>query len=170
MLVYQNSVEGFLEDVDLNRIDTRVQHMVLQRLNMRVSESELRSWGSSLTRVAGPLRASHVALDATVSIECQLPMSSKRIDFILSGFGKWDEPQVVIIELKQWEVVKTTERDGLVETFIGGGIRATSHPSYRPGPMRRTSRTSIVPLRRTRSSYSPVLTCTTARMEPHCGM
>lgn len=130
MLVYQNSVEGFLEDVDLNRIDTRVQHMVLQRLNMRVSESELRSWGSSLTRVAGPLRASHVALDATVSIECQLPMSSKRIDFILSGFGKWDEPQVVIIELKQWEVVKTTERDGLVETFIGGGVRATSHPSY----------------------------------------
>ena len=130
MLVYQNSVEGFLEDVDLNRIDTRVQEMVLQRLNMRVSDSELRSWGNSLTRVAGPLRAAHVAMDATVSIECQLPMSSKRIDFIVSGFGADDEPQVVIIELKQWEEVKVTNRDGLVETFLGGGMRATSHPSY----------------------------------------
>ena len=130
MLVYQNSVAGFLEDVDLNRIDTQVQQMVLQRLNMRVSESELRSWGNSLTRVAGPLRAAHVAMDATVSIECQLPMSSKRIDFIVSGFGEDDEPQVVIIELKQWEQVKVTDRDGLVETFLGGGVRTTSHPSY----------------------------------------
>ena len=97
---------------------------------MGVSDSELTSWGNSLGRVAAPLRRSTVPEDAGVSIECQLPMSSKRIDFILSGYNADGEPHVVIIELKQWSEVSMTAQDGLVQTFLGGGIRTTSHPSY----------------------------------------
>ena len=37
------------------------------------------------------------------------------------------EPHVVIIELKQREEVSQTAQDGLVQTFLGGGIRTTSH-------------------------------------------
>ena len=130
MLVYQNTVAGFLADVDDNMIDSKVQAKVRERLNMGVSDSELTSWGNSLVRVAAPLRRSTVPEDAGVSIECQLPMSSKRIDFILSGYNADGEPHVVIIELKQWSEVSVTAQDGLVQTFLGGGIRTTSHPSY----------------------------------------
>ena len=79
MLVYQNTVAGFLADVDDNMIDSKVQAKVRERLNMGVSDSELTSWGNSLVRVAAPLRRSKVPEDAGVSIECQLPMSSKRL-------------------------------------------------------------------------------------------
>ena len=130
MLVYHNTVAGFLADVDDNMIDSKVQAKVRERLNMGVSDSELTSWGNSLVRVAAPLRRSTVPEDAGVSIECQLPMSSKRIDFILSGYNAEGEPHVVIIELKQWSEVSVTAQDGLVQTFLGGGIRTTSHPSY----------------------------------------
>lgn len=40
---------------------------------------------------------------AGVSIEFQLPLASKRIDFILSGMDTAGKEQVVIVELKQWE-------------------------------------------------------------------
>ena len=71
MLVYQNTVAGFLADVDDNMIDSKVQAKVRERLNMGVSDSELTSWGNSLVRVAAPLRRSTVPEDAGVSIECQ---------------------------------------------------------------------------------------------------
>ena len=99
MLVYQNTVAGFLADVDDNMIDSKVQAKVRERLHMGVSDSELTSWGNSLVRVAAPLRRSAVPDDAGVSIECQLPMSSKRIDFILSGYNEDGEPHVVIVAL-----------------------------------------------------------------------
>ena len=93
MLVYQNTVAGFLADVDDNMIDSKVQAKVRERLNMGVSElTNFPSWGNSLVRVAAPLRRSTVPEDAGVSIECQLPMSSKRIDFILSGYNADGEP------------------------------------------------------------------------------
>lgn len=130
MIVYQNTVDGFLADVDDNVIDTKVKAQVRSQLNMGVSESELRSWGNSLTHVASPLRRSAIPGNAGVSIELQLPMSSKRIDFILSGYDGANKPQVVIVELKQWSEVKTTDQDGIVETFLGGGLRYTAHPSY----------------------------------------
>jgi DUF2075 family protein len=130
MLVYSNTVKGFLADVNDNLIDLKVRDRMQERLQMRVSESEFASWGSSLQYVANPLRDSRIPDDAGVSIECQLPLSSKRIDFMLSGYDHRGTPQVVIIELKQWSEVAVTEQDGLVRTYLGGGERATAHPSY----------------------------------------
>lgn len=130
MLVYTNTVSGFLSDVNNNLIDEKVRQRVLHELNMRVSDSEFISWGNSLQHVANPLRESRIPQDAGVSIECQLPMSSKRIDFILSGYDGSQKPKVVIVELKQWKEAETTEQDGLVRTVLGGGMRTTAHPSY----------------------------------------
>ena len=53
------------------------------------------------------------------------------VDFIISGYGKKKDPNVVIIELKQWDKVETVEgQDALVETFTGGAVRKVVHPSY----------------------------------------
>ena len=86
MLVYQNSLIGFKEDVGLNRIDTVVSDAVMQHLGHRVGESEQRSWQNSLSRIGSTLMIDReLPEDAHVAIECQLPMSNKRIDFVLSG-------------------------------------------------------------------------------------
>ena len=130
MLVYTNTLQGFLTDVSNNVIDEKVRIKVHEQLQMRVGESEFQSWGNSLSRVGMTLMTADLPEDAGVSIECQLPMSSKRIDFILSGYDEDGHPQVVIVELKQWSEVSVSANDGLVKTWLGGGIQETAHPSY----------------------------------------
>jgi hypothetical protein len=43
MLVYSNTVKGFLADVNDNLIDLKVRDRMQERLQMRVSESEFAS-------------------------------------------------------------------------------------------------------------------------------
>ena len=130
MLVYTNTLQGFLTDVSDNVIDEKVRIKVHEQLQMRVGESEFQSWGNSLSRVGMTLMTAGLPEDAGVSIECQLPMSSKRIDFILSGYDEEGHPQVVIVELKQWSEASVSENDALVKTWLGGGLHETAHPSY----------------------------------------
>ena len=130
MLVYSNTLAEFLRDVADNVIDTKVRDAVKQHLRIRVGDSEFQSWGNSLTRVGTSLMHSDLPEDAGVSIEFQLPTTSKRIDFIVSGFDEDRRPQVVILELKQWTEASVSERDGLVETWLGRGLHQTPHPSY----------------------------------------
>lgn len=66
-----------------------------------------------------------------VAIEFTIPTTSKRIDFIITGSSDDKQDSVIIIELKQWDSAEKVEgKDGIVKTYIGGGIRETTHPSY----------------------------------------
>jgi len=130
LLVYQESLEQFMTDVTGGEVAALIEDRVLTRLHMRVSPSERRSWGQSLDHLALAFVGSSVPGDAGVSIECQLPMSSKRIDFILSGYDEHDQAHVVIVELKQWDAAEATRQDGIVRTRFGRGMARTSHPSY----------------------------------------
>lgn len=131
MLVYQNSLRGFKEDVGLNRIDTVVSDAVMQHLGHRVGESEQRSWQNSLSRIGSTLMIDReLPEDAHVAIECQLPMSNKRIDFVLSGLDDSGHSRVCIVELKQWDAAQATDIDGVVRTVFSGGLHQTQHPSY----------------------------------------
>jgi hypothetical protein len=68
--------------------------------------------------------------DAKISIECQVPNTSKRIDFIITGQNADKRDCAVIVELKQWETATATTLDGIVRAFVGGAVREVSHPSY----------------------------------------
>ena len=65
-----------------------------------------------------------------VAIEYQIPATSKRVDFIISGKNQHDQSNVVVIELKQWEKATRTSREDIVTTFLAGTTRAVAHPSY----------------------------------------
>ena len=44
---------------------------------------------------------------------------------------KNQDPNVVIIELKQWDKVDTVDgQEAIVETYTGGAVRKVVHPSY----------------------------------------
>ncbi|MEM7705664.1 MAG: DNA/RNA helicase domain-containing protein [Pseudomonadota bacterium] len=49
---------------------------------------------------------------------------------ILSGYDGAGNDTAVIVELKQWSEARQTERDAIVETFLGGRKREVLHPSY----------------------------------------
>ena len=68
--------------------------------------------------------------DGMVAIEYQVPNTSKRIDFILSGQDKNKEDSIIIVELKQWEQVKKTHKDGIVISYVAKRERELVHPSH----------------------------------------
>lgn len=130
MLVYEGIKSGFIEDVNLNKIVDKIYDKYRQFFG-RTSESQLNSWKNSMQYMRGVLDDKDIPNNAGVAIEFNIPTTSKRIDFILSGRDNNRKDSVIIIELKQWETCTAVEgKDAIVSTFTGGGIREVAHPSY----------------------------------------
>lgn len=73
------------------------------------SNSQLNSWKNSMQYMRGVLDDSQIPDNSGVAIEFNIPTTSKRIDFILSGRDKNKKDSVIIIELKQWETCSAVE-------------------------------------------------------------
>ena len=130
MLVYEGIKSGFINDVNLNKIVDKIYEKYKQFFG-RTSESQLNSWKNSMQYMRGVLDDREIPDNAGVAIEFNIPTTSKRIDFILSGRDNKRKDSVIIIELKQWETCNAVSgKDGIVSTFTGGGIREVAHPSY----------------------------------------
>lgn len=129
MIVYEASKQEFLDHVDK---DVLVKH-ILDRFEMKIgrtSESEIRSWDNSMLHMYRVLNDPTIPNDAGVAIEYQVPNTSKRVDFLLSGHDG-DKDSVVIVELKQWSKVDKVEgKEAIVKTAINRGLREKTHPSY----------------------------------------
>jgi len=130
VIVYRSTKDGFTSDVDGGNIDAIILENFKAKLKHSTSHREVQSWWNSLNYMARVLGDDHIPGDAGVAIECQIPLTSKRIDFILSGTDAAQQPQVVIVELKQWTKAERTAKSGIVRTALGQGLHETSHPSY----------------------------------------
>ena len=130
MIVYQNHKSGFLNDAFTKDIEDVILAAFKSRTGRTVARSEIRSWKESLMSVAKVLNDDSIPSDCGVAIEYVIPQTSKRIDFILSGANDAHVEQLVIIELKQWENARRTNRDGVVSTRFAHGEQETNHPSY----------------------------------------
>ena len=70
--------------------------------------------------------------DVRIAIEYNIPLTSKRVDFIICGADSNNQDNVVIVELKQWQKAEVVADDMhyCVKTFVGGNDRIVCHPSY----------------------------------------
>lgn len=68
--------------------------------------------------------------DVSLAVEYQIPLTSKRVDFLIAGKDGAGTDNVVVVELKQWEDSGMTSRPDVVTAFTGGANRAVCHPSY----------------------------------------
>jgi DUF2075 family protein len=130
MIVYSATRDEFVSDVEDNRIHDRIGREFERRLRRRAPEREVAAWRNSMQFMAGVLRHSQVPGDAGVSIEFVVPMTAKRVDFILTGRDAQERETAVIVELKQWSDVSATTRDAIVKTHLGGSLVECVHPSY----------------------------------------
>lgn len=130
MIVYQSLKEGFLNDVINNEIEIKIESAYRSYLGRKPSPNEVFSWANSMQRMKNVLEDSEIASDAGISIEFQIPLTSKRIDFIISGLDVEKREKVVIIELKQWSSAELTDLPDLVRTRFQHGFTNTVHPSY----------------------------------------
>ncbi len=72
-------------------------------------------------------------LDHGIILEYQIPLTSLRLDALVSGHDLRDVPNAVIVELKQWEEAQPAAGENEVLTFIGGREREVLHPSVQAG-------------------------------------
>ena len=131
MIVYSGIKREFLTAVEQDSIAAEIEENIYNKMHRRTAQNEFRSWENSLEYMYKVLNDNAIPENSGVAIEYNIPRTSKRVDFIISGYGERQDPNVVIIELKQWDKVEVVEgQDAIVETYTGGAVRKVVHPSY----------------------------------------
>ncbi len=131
MLIYNGLKSDFMSDTENDVLETKLYDAIKNKMNRSTGLSELNSWRNSLKEMYITLNDSNIPSDVGVAIEYNIPQTSKRVDFLISGYGKDNKGNVIIVELKQWEKLQAIEgQEAIVETFIGGANRRVVHPSY----------------------------------------
>ena len=132
MIVYQANKSLFLQHALRDDIEDIVSRHFRSAMGYGVGAAEIRAWKHSLLEMAKVLQDEDIPADAGVAIEYQLPQSSKRIDFVITGEDAAARTKVIIVELKQWSTSRRSEKDAIVWARRGGGARETEgpHPSY----------------------------------------
>ena len=130
MIVYSGTISKFNNDVDNGIIADLVKLELEKRNIINNNKSEFRSWDNSLLHMKNVLDVPEINKDIRIAIEYQIPATSKRVDFIIAGKDENERSNVVIIELKQWEEAKRTNREDIVTTYLAGANRPVTHPSY----------------------------------------
>lgn len=131
MLVYSGLKTDFLNSVEEGTIATDIKNTIYEKMGRKTQDSEFKSWENSLQSMYIVMNDPQIPGNAGVAIEYNIPQTAKRVDFIVSGYEKSDNPSVVIIELKQWQELKAIPgMDALVETYTGKAMRQVVHPSY----------------------------------------
>lgn len=127
MLIYAEEKKNFMLDVRDSRISGIVAGQLKKKMGRSVGKSELRSWRNSLQYMRNILDDINIPDNSGVAIEYNIPMTGKRIDFIVSGYDENKAGNIVIIELKQWDEAKITDMDATVSVARFGNVL---HPSY----------------------------------------
>jgi hypothetical protein len=132
MQLYAGSSQQFIDDAVENRIGEKLRLAFFEHFRYVPPESEVRSWQNSLRAMCNVLQ--YVGLrDQGVALEYQLPLSSKRLDFMITGRDGTTDPRAVIVELKQWDAVQASSVAGCVTTYVGQRLRDVLHPSVQVG-------------------------------------
>ncbi len=129
MIVYEGTKSEFQEEINNNTIQDRLDSLFLSLGVTRESLPEYNSWKNSLPRMASIISDRNIDDDVRVALEYQIPLTSKRVDFMIAGRDDSGKDTVVIIELKQWQSCRPTQRENVVKAYTGGAERDVAHPS-----------------------------------------
>jgi hypothetical protein len=93
MYLYSSSSTEFIRDATRDVIAGKLKGRFEERFRYTPPSSEVRSWQNSLARMATVLRDADLT-DHGVVVELQLPLSSKRLDCMITGHdrGKRSQP------------------------------------------------------------------------------
>ncbi|MBV9925688.1 MAG: DUF2075 domain-containing protein [Acidobacteria bacterium] len=132
MQLYAATSQQFILDTVENRIAEKLKASFFQHYRFNPSPGEIRSWQNSLSKMCNVLQYASLS-DHGVILEYQLPMSSKRLDCMVTGVDAGRRLNAVIVELKQWDAVGPSEVEDCVITAVGGAPREVLHPSRQVG-------------------------------------
>jgi len=132
MQLYSGNSKDFISEATRNGIAGKLESAFFDAFHYRPARQEVQSWQNSLFRMAYVMEQGEF-LDHGVVLEYQLPLSSKRLDCMVTGHDRGGDPSSVIVELKQWSDVEPSCADGCVTSFIAGRKKDVLHPSLQVG-------------------------------------
>lgn len=136
MRLYAGMSPEFIRASTHNQIADRLSAAFRSHFRYEPPHSEIRSWRESLRAMAQIMTEGDLT-DHGVILEYQLPLTSKRLDCLITGHDVQKRDSAVVVELKQWDRCTDTEGEGLVRTFVGGAPRDVLHPSAQANQYRR---------------------------------
>lgn len=132
MQLYAGTSTDFISDATRNGIASKLENAFLDAFHYKPSIQEVQSWQNSLFRMAFALQEGKF-LDHGVLLEYQLPLSSRRLDCMVTGHSDGGQPYSVIVELKQWSDVEESNAEDCVTTWVAGSKKDILHPSRQVG-------------------------------------
>lgn len=128
MIVYSDSVKNFCDNV--TSISDILNNRFKELFHKYSNSSEIDSWKNSLKYFSNILSETTIPNECTITLEYNIPLTSNRIDLILTGFNN-KKPVIFVFEFKQWQYVNDVpESDYLVQTILNGNIQEVVHPGY----------------------------------------
>ncbi|HTJ97989.1 MAG TPA: DUF2075 domain-containing protein, partial [Bordetella sp.] len=132
MQLYAGTSRDFVTIATRNGIASRLEGAFLDAFHYKPSLQEVQSWQNSLFRMAFALQEGNF-MDHGVLLEYQLPLSSRRLDCMVTGHSSEGVRSSVIVELKQWSDVEESNADDCVTTWVAGSKKDILHPSRQVG-------------------------------------
>jgi hypothetical protein len=129
--LYAGSSEEFVADNVHNRIAEKLRSAYFDTYHREPSQAEVNSWRNSLRAVSLVIQDAGFKHHG-VLLEYELPLTSKRLDCLMTGLDRQGSDQAAIIELKQWEKCREADAERVV-TFVAGTNRDVLHPSVQVG-------------------------------------
>lgn len=132
MQLYAGTSKDFISEATRNGIASKLQAAFQNAYHYKPAVQEVQSWQNSLFRMAIALQEGNF-LDHGVLLEYQLPLSSRRLDCMVTGENAGGQAYSVIVELKQWSDVEESNAEECVTTWVAGSKKDILHPSRQVG-------------------------------------
>jgi hypothetical protein len=128
--LYQGTTEQFMADATHARLADLLSERFFHEFRYKPGISEVNAWRNSLLAMSSVLQLADLR-DQGILVELKLPLSSKRLDVLLTGSNpSTGSDSAVIVELKQWtEVGLSSVTDCVTVAYGGGHQKDVLHPS-----------------------------------------
>ena len=132
MIFYHGTLAQFKANVDSGRIADKIEDSFLAHGFHHNNPKEHVAYVNSLRVRRDVLcdKDAKMNQNLKIAIEFKVPNTSKRVDFLITGYDEAGEENAVVIELKQWTECEKTDLENLVYAYVAGRKRNLSHPSY----------------------------------------
>ena len=132
MIVYNDTKRQFVSDVKDGDIEDKIKASIRHKGLNAGQNKEYESWHNSMQFMRNIVDDKEIDDNVKIAIEYNIPLTSKRVDFIISGSDVSGNDNVVIVELKQWQEAEIVDDDMhyCVKTNVGKKGNIVPHPSY----------------------------------------
>src|SRR5918999_3739843 len=101
MHLYRGATEQFIADAVRARLAGQLADRFFDEFRYRPPQNEINAWQNSLRAMADVLQLADLT-DQGILVELRLPLTSRRLDCLITGSDRQRGDSAVVVELKHW--------------------------------------------------------------------